>query len=111
MVITKTYCNVTYYEFICILPTHINLGQWDAEPFYYIQACHCEINSLALANGARNLNLGLVDADSCKPTSSDKRLKRGVAYRSREIQGNEYECFQSHCGVIYRPGDQVLIFS
>ncbi|KAI3409848.1 hypothetical protein GPALN_006222 [Globodera pallida] len=82
------------------LPEEYLNGQWDAEPFYYTAAQSATIST-------RNSNSSTSVNDGGEATK--RRQKRGVIYKRRE--NLEYECFQSHEGVVYRPGDQVFVES
>ncbi|KAL3089476.1 hypothetical protein niasHS_006860 [Heterodera schachtii] len=80
------------------LPDEYLNGQWDAEPFYYVTMAN---------SSARNNGSNTTPNDGGEATR--RRQKRGVIYKHRENM--EYECFQSHEGVVYRPGDQVFVES
>uniref|UniRef100_A0A915LC18 BAH domain-containing protein n=1 Tax=Meloidogyne javanica TaxID=6303 RepID=A0A915LC18_MELJA len=81
-------------------PDEYNDGLWDAEPFYYC------------TNGPTTAR-GYVPSD--EQSGAGKRQKRGLIYKKREnVSGgaaNEYECFQSHEGIVYRHGDHVFVES
>nr|CAD2156411.1 unnamed protein product [Meloidogyne enterolobii] len=81
-------------------PDEYNDGLWDAEPFYYC------------TNGPTTAR-GYVPSDD--QSGAGKRQKRGLIYKKREnVSGgaaNEYECFQSHEGIVYRHGDHVFVES
>ncbi|KAL3115954.1 hypothetical protein niasHT_007254 [Heterodera trifolii] len=80
------------------LPDEYLNGQWDAEPFYYVTMANSSV---------RNNGSNTTPNDGGEATR--RRQKRGVIYKHRENM--EYECFQSHEGVVYRPGDQVFVES
>lgn len=85
---------------IHLRPDEYNDGLWDAEPFYY-------------TNGPTTARGYYVSSD--EQSGAGKRQKRGLIYKKRENAtggaANEYECFQSHEGIVYRPGDHVFVES